>query len=46
MILAGLLSVGGIIGLAGASNFSSEYDAGVVYARARWKVENQRKMKD
>ena len=29
MILAGLLSVGGLIGLAGASNFSSEYDAGV-----------------
>ena len=29
MILAGLLAVGGLIGLAGASNFRSEYDAGV-----------------
>ena len=27
MILAGLLAVGGLIGLAGASNFSSEYEA-------------------
>ena len=27
MILAGLLSVGGLIGLAGASNFSSEHSA-------------------
>ena len=35
MILAGLLSVGGLIGLAGASNFSSEYDA-VTKDRARF----------
>ena len=35
MILAGLLAVGGLIGLAGASNFSSEYDA-VTKDRARF----------